>query len=87
MQTIELLQELKLIVIDLGCSSGELSRRKQIGNRLLRIRCIERGGLMFGRQKASTPVDDSARGQSAWIGQDDERWQIVRFTAESVRHP
>ena len=87
MHLIELLQkgQTGLVVFRAGFLEG--GGRKEVGDRLIRIIDVYRGGLVLGGQEARSPVDDATRGQAADVGQHDEGWQVVGFTAQTVSNP
>src|SRR6476620_4411044 len=64
--------------------SRNLARRFQVGNRFIRV---ERRALESGGQERSVPMVWTDLRDTPWIGDGDERGQVLVLGAERVAHP
>ena len=84
---IEFLQKGQTGLIVFRASFLEGRGREEVGDRLIRIIDAYCARLVLGGQKSCSPVDNPSGRQSADVGQDDEGWQVVGFTPQTVSDP
>lgn len=87
LRSVAAIEHLEEITAGLFGALNVTRRRKEVGDGRFLSAGGEHSALMDRRQKASTPVQNAARRQSAWIGQHDESGQVFAQATEAVGDP